>query len=126
MAGTKRLYLLDDHCLESNAIVCAVRDNALAVDQTCLYPGGVGQPADHGTIAIDGRSIAVSGVEVDADGTLWHACPEAQADWIGRTVLMRVDGARRYALSRYHTVLHVLNTIAQRDHGAWITGAQIG
>ena len=39
---------------------------------------------------------------------------------------MQVDAARRTALARYHTVLHVLNTIAQRDYGAWMTGAQIG
>jgi len=26
---------------------------------------------------------------------------------------------------RYHTVLHVLNTIALRDYGGWITGVQI-
>ena len=27
---------------------------------------------------------------------------------------------------RYHTVLHVLNTIALRDYNGWITGVQIG
>ena len=27
---------------------------------------------------------------------------------------------------RYHTVLHVLNTVALRDYGGWITGVQIG
>ena len=27
---------------------------------------------------------------------------------------------------RYHTVLHVLNTIALREYGGWITGVQIG
>ena len=26
---------------------------------------------------------------------------------------------------RYHTVLHILNTIALRDYGGWITGVQI-
>jgi misacylated tRNA(Ala) deacylase len=36
-----------------------------------------------------------------------------------------LDIARRQALARYHTVLHVLNTIALRDYGGWITGAQI-
>lgn len=29
-------------------------------------------------------------------------------------------------MARYHTVLHVVNTIALRDYDAWITGAQIG
>ena len=30
------------------------------------------------------------------------------------------------ALMRYHTVLHILNTIALRDYQGWITGVQIG
>jgi len=37
-----------------------------------------------------------------------------------------VNKERRLALTRYHTVLHVLNTIALRDYGGWITGVQIG
>jgi misacylated tRNA(Ala) deacylase len=36
-----------------------------------------------------------------------------------------LDQERRLALTRYHTVLHVLNTIALRDYGGWITGVQI-
>lgn len=71
--------------------------------------------------------LEVVSVEADADGVLWHACSLAvPPEWMGQPVRMRVDGARRAAHSRYHTVLHVLNTIAQRDYGAWITGAQIG
>jgi misacylated tRNA(Ala) deacylase len=37
-----------------------------------------------------------------------------------------VNKPRRLALTRYHTVLHVLNTIALRDYGGRITGVQIG
>jgi misacylated tRNA(Ala) deacylase len=33
---------------------------------------------------------------------------------------------RRLTLMRYHTVLHILNTIALRDYQGWITGVQIG
>ena len=38
----------------------------------------------------------------------------------------RSTGSRRLALTRYHTVLHVVNTIALRDYAGWITGVQIG
>ena len=30
------------------------------------------------------------------------------------------------ALMRYHTVLHILNTLTLRDYQGWITGVQIG
>jgi len=39
---------------------------------------------------------------------------------------LAVNRTRRIALTRYHTVLHVLNTIALRDYDGWITGVQIG
>jgi misacylated tRNA(Ala) deacylase len=37
-----------------------------------------------------------------------------------------VNTDRRMALMRYHTVLHILNTIALHDYAGWITGVQIG
>jgi misacylated tRNA(Ala) deacylase len=124
---TKRLYWLDDHCLEATAIITGVRDDAIALDQSIFYPGGGGQSSDHGTITISGTAHEVLTVEPDADGAFWHECTEGvRSEWLGQPASLRVDPARRTALSRYHTVLHVLNTIAQRDCGAWITGAQIG
>lgn len=130
MGPTKRLYWLDDHCLEADAIVTGVLDNEIALDQTCFYPGGGGQPADQGTIttgAAESAVLEVVSVEADEDGVLWHACSQVvPPELLGQSVRLRVDPVRRAAHSRYHTVLHVLNTIAQRDYGAWITGAQIG
>ena len=45
---TVRLYLDDSHVLETDARVLAVREDALACDRSCFYPGGGGQPADTG------------------------------------------------------------------------------
>jgi misacylated tRNA(Ala) deacylase len=45
---------------------------------------------------------------------------------LGQQVRLRLDKDRRLALTRYHTVLHVVNTIALRDYAGWITGVQIG
>jgi misacylated tRNA(Ala) deacylase len=126
MPPTTRLYWLDDHCLEAPACVTGVREGAIAFDQTCFYPGGGGQPPDHGTIDIGAESTPIAGAEAGDDGIVWHQCAIAtRAEWQGQAAFLRVDAVRRAALSRYHTVLHVLNTIALRDHGAWITGAQI-
>lgn len=99
----------------------------MALDRTCLYPGGGGQPADEGTVTFpDGRALDVSGAEV-ADEVIWHLVkglgPENP---VGQAVRLTLNEARRVALMRYHTVLHVLNTIALRDYAGWITGVQIG
>lgn len=124
---TTRLYLHDDHCLECDAMVSGNQGTALAFDQTCLYPGGGGQPADTGTVVLeDGPAIEIMSTWADADGIIWHdAATPPPADSIGRRARLCVDGDRRRALSRYHTVLHVLNTITLRHHGGWITGAHI-
>jgi misacylated tRNA(Ala) deacylase len=125
MPPTERLYWDDDHLREAEAVCVAVHHAEdglwLAFDRTCFYPGGGGQPSDAGTI--DGS--AVFAIRVDTGGVIWHQVEGPGAGWPGRRVTLRVDAPRRDALSRYHTVLHVLNTIALRDYHAWITGAQI-
>lgn len=125
---TRRLYWEDDHRFAADATVVAVRDDALALDQTCFYPGGGGQPPDGGTLMLpDGGILDVTAVFADAAGVIWHVtAPPPPPDSVGRSVRLRLDEARRLALMRYHTVLHVLNTIALRDYGGWITGVQIG
>ena len=124
---TLRLYWEDDRCCEAEARVVAVKDQALAFDRTCFYPGGGGQPSDSGTVtAGSGETFEITSVQAGADGVLWHLVDHsASAALIGEAAKLAVDRERRMALSRYHTVLHVLNTIALRDYSAWITGVQI-
>jgi misacylated tRNA(Ala) deacylase len=124
---TVRLYLDDSHVLETDARVLAVREDALACDRSCFYPGGGGQPADRGRVRLqDGRLLEIVSVQADAHGVLWHVGSERPPPNIGgQPVRLIVDRERRLALARYHTVLHVLNTIALRDYGGWITGCQI-
>src|SRR5262245_59687933 len=125
---TERLYLQDDHCFATDASILAVGDGAIAFDRTCFYPGGGGQPPDAGAVRLEsGERLEITAVHADADGAVWHvsASPPA-ASIVGQTAHLELDQARRQALTRYHTVLHVLNTIALRDYGGWITGVQIG
>lgn len=125
-ASTLRLYLDDSHCCETDARVVAVRDDALAFDRTCFYPGGGGQPADQGHVRFQAGSVLeIASVQAE-DNVLWHVGKQAPPqDAVGHVVRLAVDLERRLALTRYHTVLHVLNTIALRDYGGWITGCQI-
>jgi misacylated tRNA(Ala) deacylase len=128
MAATVRLYLQDDDCFEADATAVAVRGNAVAFDRTCFYPGGGGQPPDAGEARFeDGATLEIASAHADADGVIWHVfSPAPAADVVGLRATLSIDAGRRRALSRYHTVLHVLNTIALRDYGGRITGAQIG
>jgi len=128
LSPTTRLYLQDDHWFEAEAVVVAVRDNAIAFDRTCFYPGGGGQPADEGAVSLrGGEPIEIVSVLADSDDIVWHAGKSAfSPDMVGSTARLLLNRERRLALTRYHTVLHVLNTIALRDYGGWITGVQIG
>lgn len=129
LAPTRRLYL-DDACpLQAPAVVHAIDGDRVAFDRSPFYPGGGGQPPDRGRLALDdGRAIDVLDVDADDAGVVWHRLSAADAASLsrGQRATLVVDGARRTALSRFHTVLHVLNTVALRSFGAWITGCQIG
>lgn len=125
--ATLRLYLQDDHCFETEASVVAVTDSSVAFDRTCFYPGGGGQPPDQGAVsARSGEELEIVSVYADPDDVLWHVSKAAlPPTLVGQPVKLVLNTARRLALTRYHTVLHVLNTIALRDYGGWITGVQI-
>jgi misacylated tRNA(Ala) deacylase len=128
LAPTLRLYWHDDHCIECDSLITSVRQHELAFDRTCFYPGGGGQPPDDGRILWHtGESLQITGAKPDEDGVIWHAVGAVPPqDAAGQIVRMSVNAYRRLALARYHTVLHVLNTIALQDYAAWITGVQIG
>lgn len=127
MNPTRRLYLEDDYLFECEARVLAVDGLRLALDQSCFYPGGGGQPPDTGQLTLlDGRALPIEAVSADEVGLIWlHSTEEPPTSLIGQRVLARLDVSRRLALMRYHTVLHVLNTSMLRAYDAWITGVQM-
>jgi len=127
MHPTTRLYLDDDHCLEAEATVVAVRETSIAFDRTCFYPGGGGQPPDQGSVRLSsGALLEIDSAHADDDEIVWHVSRSAlPPDLVGQTARLTVQRDRRLALTRYHTVLHVLNSIALRDYDGWITGVQI-
>ena len=125
---TERLYLDDDHGFQADATVVAVSEDSLACDRTCFYPGGGGQPPDQGTIGLErGVALEIVSARADPGGVVWHvATTGLSPEIVGQRAHLSLDRERRLALTRYHTVLHVLNTTARRDYGGWITGVQIG
>ena len=123
MSWTARLYWADAYQWEFAATVLAHTDGWCALSATAFYPGGGGQPADTGVLKTAAGEDAVTGVR-GADGLIWHhtALPLAAGD----AVTGRVDWPRRYQLMKYHTLLHIVNTVMLDMHGARITGADIG
>jgi misacylated tRNA(Ala) deacylase len=120
---TRRIALTDPQVLQCVTTVVAVRPDAFATAESPFFSGGGGQPADIGSVSSGGRNAAITGVSVDDADLLWHETTTPPP--LGSSVDLVVDRPRRRLISRMHTALHVLNTLALQHYGAWTTGAQI-
>jgi misacylated tRNA(Ala) deacylase len=124
---TELLYTLDSMIKEFDAVV-TVQDetlHAIALNQTAFYPGGGGQPCDHGWLQYSGQSLPVAQVR-KVSGEVWHCLPpEATLPDIGEVVRGVLDWERRYQLMRTHTAMHVLCGVVWRDYGASVTGGDM-
>ena len=98
--ATKRLYLEDDHCFEAEAVVVAVRENSVAFDQTCFYPGGGGQPPDEGSVTLQsGEILEILSAHSDPDDVIWHLSKsQPPSDLVGQPAKLMLNKERRLAL----------------------------
>jgi misacylated tRNA(Ala) deacylase len=125
-AMTTKLYLDDAYCFANEATITALGDSAIALDRTCMYPGGGGQPPDTGSLLLPGgESAPVLSLRRDGD-RLWHVCDHLPGVHVGAACSVRLDADRRLRLMRFHTAMHVFNTVMLRGYDGWITGAQMG
>ena len=119
MTATERLYLRDAYLTRFEAAVVGVEDGAVALDRTAFYPTGGGQPHDVGHL--DGLPV----VDVRSRGdAVWHTV-EGVPPELGATVEGSVDWARRHALMRTHTALHVLCGVIWHQYGVAVTGGNM-
>lgn len=69
---TERLDLADATLREWQAVVLASdAETGIVLDRSAFYPGGGGQPSDHGVLLWDGvetRIVDIVGLDVQADG----------------------------------------------------------
>jgi Ser-tRNA(Ala) deacylase AlaX len=108
MSTTARLYWEDAYQAEFTASVLAAAEGWCALSATAFYPGGGGQPPDTGVLMTVGGETAVTGVR-SKGGLVWHRTTVPLAT--GQDVRGRVDWPRRYQLMKYHTLLHIVNTV---------------
>lgn len=100
-------------------------NHGLVLDKTAFYPGGGGQPSDHGWFLVDGNSIQIRDIR-KISGEITHILPgDAALPAMGSTLEGKLDWNRRYQLMRTHTAMHILCGTIFRDYGASVTGGNM-
>ncbi|MFI7104790.1 alanyl-tRNA editing protein [Nonomuraea sp. NPDC050227] len=121
---TQRLELSDQSLRDFEAVVLDATPEGIVLSRSAFYPGGGGQPADHGVLVWQGVETRIVGVRKGDDLYLIPAegDPIPPADTV---VEAAVADARRSALMRTHSGLHVLCGVVFRDYGCLVTGGNM-
>lgn len=121
---SENLAYTDAYAATTPAHVLQADDGAVLLDITVFYPGGGGQPADAGWLRTDdGSVLPVTGARKSGED-IWHLV-EGDLPAVGTSVSAELDWARRHALMRTHSALHVLCGVVWRDWSASVTGGNM-
>ena len=119
---THRLELDDQSLREWDAVVLAAEPDGIVLDRSAFYPGGGGQPPDHGVLLWGGVQTRIAGAR-KADDLYLIPEPGDPLPAAGTAVRGAVEDERRTALMRTHSGLHVLCGVVFRDFGALVSGS---
>ena len=122
---THRLELADQTLREWEATVLAADpEQGIVLDRGAFYPGGGGQPPDHGVLLWGGVQTRIVGARKADD--LWLVPdPADPLPPVGTAVRGALDDERRTALMRTHSGLHLLSGVVFRDFAALVTGGNM-
>jgi misacylated tRNA(Ala) deacylase len=112
--NTELLFRDDAYLKSATARVVATSERGVELDRTIFYPLGGGQPGDSGVLVRDnGQRIAIADTrKAETPGGVLHVpAAGAHGPQPGESVLMEIDWARRYALMRLHTALHLMSCV---------------
>jgi misacylated tRNA(Ala) deacylase len=121
---TERLFRNDAYLKTATARVVAVSERGIELDRTIFYPQGGGQMGDAGVLVRDsGERIAVADTRKGEapDSVLHVVAAGTPMPAVGENLALEIDWARRYALMRLHTALHVMSCVVV----APVTGGNI-
>jgi misacylated tRNA(Ala) deacylase len=122
---TMRLDLADPTLREWECTVLASDgETGIVLDRSAFYPGGGGQPPDHGVLLWQGVQTRIVDTRKGDDLYLIPA-PGDPLPPVGTTVTGAVEDERRSLLMRTHSGLHVLCGVVFRDFGALVTGGNM-
>ncbi|HLV59163.1 MAG TPA: alanyl-tRNA editing protein [Natronosporangium sp.] len=121
---TERLDLADPTLREWQCTVLYSGPEGIVLDRSAFYPGGGGQPPDHGVLLWQGVQTRIVDTRKGDD---LYLIP-AEGDPVpppGTAVTGAVEDERRTLLMRTHSGLHVLCGVVFRDFGALVTGGNM-
>jgi misacylated tRNA(Ala) deacylase len=121
---TDRLELADQTLREWDALILHASADGIVLDRSAFYPGGGGQPPDHGVLLWGGVQTRIDGVRKGDD---LYLIPR-EGDPLpptGTAVRGAVEDSRRTALMRTHSALHLLGGVVFRDYSALVTGGNM-
>ncbi|MBM0256662.1 alanyl-tRNA editing protein [Micromonospora sp. 4G55] len=121
---THRLDLADPTLREWECTVLAADEQGVVLDRSAFYPGGGGQPPDHGVLLWQGVQTRIVGTRKGDDLYLIPAEGDPVPP-VGTAVTGAVADERRTRLMRTHSGLHVLCGVVFRDFGALVTGGNM-
>jgi misacylated tRNA(Ala) deacylase len=122
---TERLDLADPTLREwSCTVLASDPESGIVLDRSAFYPGGGGQPPDHGVLLWGGVETHIVGARKGDDLYLLAADGDPLPP-VGAEVTGAVEDARRSMLMRTHSGLHVLCGVVFRDFGALVTGGNM-
>ena len=122
---THRLELDDQTLREWDAQVLAAGPDGIVLDRSAFYPGGGGQPPDHGVLLWGGVQTRIADARKTADDVYLVPLDTDPLPPPGTAVRGAVEDDRRTALMRTHSGLHVLCGVVFRDFGALVTGGNM-
>ncbi|SPL94775.1 Ser-tRNA(Ala) deacylase; Gly-tRNA(Ala) deacylase [[Actinomadura] parvosata subsp. kistnae] len=118
------MELSDQTLRDFEAVVLDATPEGIVLSRSAFYPGGGGQPADHGVLLWQGVETRIVGVRKGDDLYLIPAEGDPIPP-VGTVVEGAVADARRSALMRTHSGLHVLCGVVFRDYGCLVTGGNM-
>jgi misacylated tRNA(Ala) deacylase len=124
MARTHRLELDDQTLREWQATVLDASPEGIVLDRSAFYPGGGGQPPDHGVLLWGGVQTRIVGARKGDDLYLIPA-EEDPLPTAGTDVQGALNDERRTALMRTHSALHLLAGVVFREYGCLVTGGNM-
>jgi misacylated tRNA(Ala) deacylase len=122
---TARLDLLDPTLREWQCTVLAADpQTGIVLDRSAFYPGGGGQPPDHGVLLWQGTQTRIVGTRKGDELYLLPAEGDPLPP-VGTEVTGALEDERRTLLMRTHSGLHIMCGVVFRDWGALVTGGNM-